>query len=259
MAAAPPVGAGFQLLLLLLPALLPSARAEPLRDARSPGSFSSAKVERAPSLLRRSQTLGSIKVDRHTPSETQSRQDVVRRRLPGDGDTPNCDCTAKGQLRSDAGLDAASTSSSAAVHSNCNNHDESQIGEAAPARRKSGGDSLLAAKRVQDGLKPRAGSGAWRWAMLHNWLYFVSLGLSMVNLPLRVAAVVNPDGSTAVTPVAIRVSGDIEALDNLLTFIGVGFLGSLSDVIGRRPLMAWSSVGFGTTCFLQVGTNAPAR
>jgi len=92
--------------------------------------------------------------------------------------------------------------------------------------------------------------------MLHNWLYFVSLGLSMVNLPLRVATVVNPDGSTAVTPVAIRVSGDIEALDNLLTFIGVGFLGSLSDVIGRRPLMAWSSVGFGTTCFLQAQSTS---
>ena len=93
---------------------------------------------------------------------------------------------------------------------------------------------------------------SFKWAILHNWLYYFSLGLSSVNLPRIIATVVNADGSSSVTPRAIRVSGDVEAIDKVLTFMFVGFLGALSDVRGRKPLMAWSAFGYGTTLLLQV-------
>ena len=100
--------------------------------------------------------------------------------------------------------------------------------------------------------KATAGSGrspSFWWALLANWLYFMSLGLSIPNLPYVVGGLVNPlkDGAVntdPTTPAAIRVSGDIEALDQALTFLGVGLLGALSDVVGRKPLMAWSALGF---------------
>ena len=37
---------------------------------------------------------------------------------------------------------------------------------------------------------------AFQWAVLHNWLYFLSLGLSVPNLPRVISSIVNPDGST---------------------------------------------------------------
>ena len=36
----------------------------------------------------------------------------------------------------------------------------------------------------------------------------------------------------------------------------VGFLGSLSDVVGRKPMMAYSALGFALTCFLQASTKS---
>ena len=37
---------------------------------------------------------------------------------------------------------------------------------------------------------------AFQWAVLHNWLYFLSLGLSVPNLPRVISSIVNPDGTT---------------------------------------------------------------
>ena len=97
---------------------------------------------------------------------------------------------------------------------------------------------------------------AFQWAMLHNWLYFLSLGLSVPNLPRVVSSIVNPDGSVGVTPASIKLSGDVEAVDKVLTFLGVGFLCALSDVKGRKALMAWSALGYGLTCLLQGTTKS---
>ena len=105
---------------------------------------------------------------------------------------------------------------------------------------------------------PRA-APSFRWALLHNWLYFLSLGLSVPNLPRVISSIVNPDGSTGVTPASIKVSGDVETVDKALTFLGVGFLCALSDVIGRRALMAWSAAGFGLTCLLQATCRSSVR
>ena len=92
---------------------------------------------------------------------------------------------------------------------------------------------------------------SFRWAVLHNWLYFMSLGLSIPNLPRLIATLVNPDGSADATPAAVLLSGRVEGVDKILTFLGVGFLGALSDVVGRKPLMAWSALGYATTLLLQ--------
>ena len=132
--------------------------------------------------------------------------------------------------------------------------------------------ALVAAKPLIAQQKPQltaakatAGSGrspSFWWALLANWLYFMSLGLSIPNLPYVVGGLVNPlkDGAVntdPTTPAAIRVSGDIEALDQALTFLGVGLLGALSDVVGRKPLMAWSALGFGCTCLIQGTAGLP--
>ena len=70
-------------------------------------------------------------------------------------------------------------------------------------------------------------------------------------LPRVISTIVNPDGSDAVSPRSSVISGDVEALDKLLTFLFCGALGALSDVVGRKPLMAYSAFGFALTCFLQ--------
>ena len=42
---------------------------------------------------------------------------------------------------------------------------------------------------------------SYYWAILHNWLYFLSLGLSVPNLPRVISSIVNPDGSPLVSGV----------------------------------------------------------
>ena len=44
---------------------------------------------------------------------------------------------------------------------------------------------------------------AFQWAVLHNWLYFLSLGLSVPNLPRVISSIVNPDGSAGVSPASM--------------------------------------------------------
>ena len=89
------------------------------------------------------------------------------------------------------------------------------------------------------------------WAVLHNWLYYLALGLSLPVLPRIISMIVNPDSSPQVSPESSVRGGDVEAIDKLLTFLFVGLLGSLSDVKGRKPLMAYSALGFAATCMLQ--------
>ena len=48
---------------------------------------------------------------------------------------------------------------------------------------------------------------AFQWAVLHNWLYFLSLGLSVPNLPRVISSIVNPDGSTGVSPASSMPRG----------------------------------------------------
>jgi len=93
--------------------------------------------------------------------------------------------------------------------------------------------------------------GSFWWAVLANWLSFFALGLSIPVLGRVIATLVNEDGSPDVSPASAVLSGDVESLDKLITFLFVGFHGALSDVVGRKPLMAWSALGFATTCLLQ--------
>ena len=105
---------------------------------------------------------------------------------------------------------------------------------------------LTAAKGADGASRP-----SFKWAMLHNWLYFLALGLSIPVLPRVISTIVNTDGSPDVTPASSILSGDVEAVDKIITFMCVGLLGALSDVIGRKPLLAYSALGFAITCYLQ--------
>ena len=119
---------------------------------------------------------------------------------------------------------------------------------AAPAAKR--GDELTAALPALVARR-RPPPPSFLWAVLHGWAYMMSIALAAGNLPFLIREVVNRDGSSTATPASIKVSGDVEAVDKLLTFLGVGLLTALSDVLGRRRLIAWSSFGFGLTCLLQ--------
>jgi hypothetical protein len=95
------------------------------------------------------------------------------------------------------------------------------------------------------------------WAVLHNWLYFLSLGFNLINIQFLVREIVDGDAA-GVSPSAksIALSGKVESVDKLLTFAGIGFLSALSDKYGRKPLMAWSALGFGITNLIQARTKS---
>ena len=86
-----------------------------------------------------------------------------------------------------------------------------------------------AAKAQAEQAKPLALSGggankqvSYAWAVLHNWLYFLSLGLCIPVLPKVIASTVNDDGAAVITSKSARVAGDVEGVDKLLTFLFVG-------------------------------------
>ena len=123
--------------------------------------------------------------------------------------------------------------------------------------RHSKADQLVAAGGKRGGAVPAVWAPpSYGWAILSNWLYFLSLGLNAVNVQYLVRLIVNADGSTAPSPAAIALSGRVETVDKLLTFLGVGLLSALSDVRGRKPLMAWSALGFAATNLLQASAGA---
>ena len=94
------------------------------------------------------------------------------------------------------------------------------------------------------------------WAVLHNWLYFLSLGFNAINMAYLCRSIAN--GNLDPSPASIALSGNIEAVDRILTFLGVSFLAALSDVHGRKALMAWSALGFGLTNFIQARAGGTA-
>ena len=115
-----------------------------------------------------------------------------------------------------------------------------------------------AAKAQAEQAKPLALSGggankqvSYAWAVLHNWLYFLSLGLCIPVLPKVIASTVNDDGAAVITSKSARVAGDVEGVDKLLTFLFVGALGACSDGVGRKPLIALSALGYATTVLVQ--------
>jgi hypothetical protein len=75
------------------------------------------------------------------------------------------------------------------------------------------------------------------WAILHNWLYFFSLGFNAINIQFLAREVVDGDFKAKPSAKSISLSGKVESVDKLLTFLGVGFLSALSDKFGRKPLM----------------------
>jgi len=119
-----------------------------------------------------------------------------------------------------------------------------------------GGGRQAAGSSSSFGSTPSSSSSpTYAWAVLHNWCYFLSLGLCIPVLPRVIASIVNEDGSTIVSARSSRVGGDVEGLDKLLTFLGVGALGALSDVVGRKALIATSALGYAVTVVLQASAK----
>ena len=100
---------------------------------------------------------------------------------------------------------------------------------------------------------------SYAWAVLHNWLYFLSLGLCIPVLPKVIASTVNDDGAAVITSKSARVAGDVEGIDKLLTFLFVGALGACSDGVGRKPLIALSALGYATTVLVQARATKVAH
>lgn len=96
------------------------------------------------------------------------------------------------------------------------------------------------------------------WAVGHNWLYFVSLGFNLINIQFLVREIIDGDAKATPSARSIALSGKVESVDKLLTFLGIGFLASLSDKFGRRPLMIWSALGFALTNIIQATTKNSA-
>jgi len=119
--------------------------------------------------------------------------------------------------------------------------------EPACARADSKKTDLVAGKPPQAEVVPPS----FKWALFHNWMYFLALGLTIPVLGRVISTIVNPDGSDKVSPESSVLGGDVESIDKVITFLFVGFLGALSDVLGRKALMAYSALGFTLTCLLQ--------
>lgn len=96
------------------------------------------------------------------------------------------------------------------------------------------------------------------WAVLHNWLYFLSLGFNLINIQFLIREIIDGDAKATPSARSIALSGKVESVDKLLTFLGIGFLASLSDKFGRKPLMIWSSLGFALTNVIQATTKQSA-
>ena len=96
-----------------------------------------------------------------------------------------------------------------------------------------------------------SGKPSMYWAVLHNWLYFLSLGFNLINVPFMIRLIVDGDNAEKPSSESIALSGKVESVDKFLTFLGVGFLSALSDRYGRKPLMAWSAMGFMITNLIQ--------
>lgn len=94
-------------------------------------------------------------------------------------------------------------------------------------------------------------------------MYFLSLGCNAINIQFLVREIVDglpntiKDNKAVAKPSAraIALSGRVESVDRFLTFMGIGLLSALSDKFGRKPLMAWSAIGFMVTNFIQAHTK----
>ena len=68
--------------------------------------------------------------------------------------------------------------------------------------------------------------------------------------------IIDGKGVKSASATAIALSGRVESVDKIITFLGVGFLAAVSDVAGRKALIAWSSLGFALTNFIQANTRS---
>jgi hypothetical protein len=126
-------------------------------------------------------------------------------------------------------------------------------------RKNQKAELVTLSSNLQNGLK-RGGAAktvrqkkipSFYWAVFHNWMYFLSLGFNLINIPFMIRTIVDGPDATSPSPGSIALSGKVESVDKLLTFAGIGLLSALSDKYGRKPLMTWSALGFMITNLIQ--------
>lgn len=75
------------------------------------------------------------------------------------------------------------------------------------------------------------------------WLYNLAQALAAIQQQYLFHTYFSADGSATPTPKSAMLYGYKKACDYAWTFLSVGTAGSLSDKLGRRPLMAYSALG----------------
>lgn len=90
------------------------------------------------------------------------------------------------------------------------------------------------------------------------WLYFLSSSLNISTLPAYINAVLNrKTGTTTVSPLGVKVYGNLQGLDSFFTFLTVNLVGVLSDEFGRKPFMLLSSFGLGSAFLVHCFATRP--
>ena len=79
-------------------------------------------------------------------------------------------------------------------------------------------------------------------SILVPWLYFLAIAINIPSFPKYVNYCVNRGDSSA-SPASQKVYGDYSGLDSFCTFLSVNFIGCLSDSLGRKPFIMFSSAG----------------
>ena len=87
------------------------------------------------------------------------------------------------------------------------------------AIRKEASNMRTQTKVVQESIPmplTTAAPAIWRapsfyWAVLHNWLYFLSLGMNLINVQFLVREVIDGKGAKTASAAAIALSGRVES------------------------------------------------
>lgn len=89
------------------------------------------------------------------------------------------------------------------------------------------------------------------------WLYFLCTSMNIATLPRYINSVMSPGGDDKVSQLGIKVYGNLQGFDAFFTFLSVNLVGCLSDIFGRKPFMFMSSLGLGTSYFIQSFAKRP--
>ena len=92
--------------------------------------------------------------------------------------------------------------------------------------------SLLEAPRGGGATSPSLG-----WPIFVSFLYFLSIAMTAPALPAFCNSLFSAGGEDKVNSRGVSLYGTFTSIDQLFTFLFVGFWGAVSDHVGRKPLI----------------------